>query len=121
MPSGVNTGFGGSADTRTRQVEELQRTLIREMHSGILVPSTKAAAVKPTGLQNHKWQREGVIDVRDNDRNERVRPPPNGETPAAPVDDSGCFSASFLEALRNAQPADHESTRMPESWAGVPD
>ncbi|KAL9634199.1 MAG: hypothetical protein Q9204_003094 [Flavoplaca sp. TL-2023a] len=32
---GVNTGFGGSADSRTKQVEELQRTLIRELHYGI--------------------------------------------------------------------------------------
>ena len=33
---GVNTGFGGSADTRTNKTEELQATLIRELHSGIL-------------------------------------------------------------------------------------
>ena len=40
---GVNTGFGGSADTRTKEIEELQATLIRELHSGILVnPNTKA-------------------------------------------------------------------------------
>ncbi|KAL8727616.1 MAG: hypothetical protein Q9166_005924 [cf. Caloplaca sp. 2 TL-2023] len=32
---GVNTGFGGSADSRTKLVEELQRTLIRELHYGI--------------------------------------------------------------------------------------
>ena len=34
---GVNTGFGGSADTRTEEAEELQATLIGELHSGILV------------------------------------------------------------------------------------
>lgn len=34
-PTGVNTGFGGSADSRTKQIEELQRTLIRELHYGI--------------------------------------------------------------------------------------
>ena len=32
----MNTGFGGSADTRTRKTKELQATLIRELHSGIL-------------------------------------------------------------------------------------
>ena len=32
----MNTGFGGSADTRTHGVVELQSTLIRELHSGIL-------------------------------------------------------------------------------------
>lgn len=37
---GVNTGFGGSADTRTAEVEELQATLIRELHSGILTNPT---------------------------------------------------------------------------------
>ncbi|RDL36930.1 uncharacterized protein BP5553_04363 [Venustampulla echinocandica] len=37
---GVNTGFGGSADTRTQKVEELQRILIRELHYGILSSST---------------------------------------------------------------------------------
>jgi phenylalanine ammonia-lyase len=34
--SGVNTGFGGSADTRTEAVEELQRGLMRGLHYGIL-------------------------------------------------------------------------------------
>ncbi|KAL8937539.1 MAG: hypothetical protein Q9216_004381 [Gyalolechia sp. 2 TL-2023] len=33
---GVNTGFGGSADTRTEQIEELQDVLVRELQSGIL-------------------------------------------------------------------------------------
>lgn len=32
----MNTGFGGSADTRTHAVVELQSTLMRELHSGIL-------------------------------------------------------------------------------------
>ena len=38
----MNTGFGGSADTRPKEVEELQSTLIRELHSGILDPSIAA-------------------------------------------------------------------------------
>lgn len=36
MPPGVNTGFGGSADTRTSAVEELQRLLLRDLHYGML-------------------------------------------------------------------------------------
>ena len=36
MPPGVNTGFGGSADTRTKAVEELQRLLLRVLHYGML-------------------------------------------------------------------------------------
>ncbi|KAL9029562.1 MAG: hypothetical protein Q9196_002210 [Gyalolechia fulgens] len=38
--AGVNTGFGGSADTRTEKIEELQDVLVRELQSGILtIPS----------------------------------------------------------------------------------
>ncbi|TRX98037.1 hypothetical protein FHL15_001247 [Xylaria flabelliformis] len=33
---GVNTGFGGTADVRTRKVVELQHALIRELHYGVL-------------------------------------------------------------------------------------
>ena len=35
-PAGVNTGFGGSADTRTDQVEELQYSLIRMLQYGVM-------------------------------------------------------------------------------------
>ena len=35
---GVNTGFGGTADVRTKQTLQLQRVLIRELHYGILPP-----------------------------------------------------------------------------------
>ena len=40
LGAGVNTGFGGSADTRPKEIEELQSTLIRELHCGILAPSS---------------------------------------------------------------------------------
>ena len=33
---GVNTGFGGSANTRTQGIELLQRALLRELHHGVL-------------------------------------------------------------------------------------
>jgi phenylalanine ammonia-lyase len=33
---GINTGFGGSADTRSSAVEEVQRHLIRGLHYGVL-------------------------------------------------------------------------------------
>ncbi|KAJ8128396.1 hypothetical protein O1611_g5240 [Lasiodiplodia mahajangana] len=38
---GVNTGFGGTADVRTRKVHELQHALIRELHYGILPPGKR--------------------------------------------------------------------------------
>ena len=48
---GVNTGFGGSANTRTQSIESLQRGLIRGLHYGILEgskPSASADAVTDT-------------------------------------------------------------------------
>lgn len=38
---GVNTGFGGSADTRPSAIEELQNALIRGLHYGVLADSTR--------------------------------------------------------------------------------
>lgn len=37
----MNTGFGGSADIRTKRFVELQRALIRELHYGILPPGKR--------------------------------------------------------------------------------
>jgi phenylalanine ammonia-lyase len=37
----VNTGFGGTADVRTRKVVELQHALIRELHYGVLPPGKR--------------------------------------------------------------------------------
>lgn len=42
----MNTGFGGSADTRTEAVEELQRGLMRGLHYGILAD--------PVGIRSGK-------------------------------------------------------------------
>lgn len=36
---GINTGFGGSADTRTSQTVDLQRALVQLLQTGILIPS----------------------------------------------------------------------------------
>ena len=38
---GVNTGFGGSADTRTTKTEALQETLIRELDIGLILGPTR--------------------------------------------------------------------------------
>ncbi|KAL8716633.1 MAG: hypothetical protein Q9225_006052 [Loekoesia sp. 1 TL-2023] len=46
---GVNTGFGGSADSRTNQVEELQSTAVREHHTGIGATEPAKVAVKRKG------------------------------------------------------------------------
>ena len=46
---GVNTGFGGSADTRTDQVENLQSSLIRMLQYGVLV-DPQPARVSANGV-----------------------------------------------------------------------
>lgn len=46
---GVNTGFGGSANTRTQGIELLQRELMRGLHYGVLVqPKSLTSADSPT-------------------------------------------------------------------------
>lgn len=58
MATGVNTGFGGSADVRTKKHVELQRALIRELHYGIL----------PTGERDHRpLQLEGNLGQHRHD------------------------------------------------------
>ena len=46
--SGTNTGFGGSADTRTNQVVPLQAALMQATQAGILSPSINASAPEQT-------------------------------------------------------------------------
>ena len=51
--AGVNTGFGGSANTRTQGIELLQRVLLRELHHGVLVnakSSVRAGHATKTAL-----------------------------------------------------------------------
>ena len=58
---GVNTGFGGSADTRTHGVVELQSTLIRELHSGILsIPVKQNGTGKQMILVTHDDQEQAT-------------------------------------------------------------
>lgn len=39
--TGVNTGYGGSADVRTKHTQVLQRVLMRELHYGILAAASR--------------------------------------------------------------------------------
>ncbi|PVI01655.1 phenylalanine ammonia-lyase [Periconia macrospinosa] len=63
---GVNTGFGGTADVRNKETDQLQRVLIRELHYGITHKTTRdpkaAAQDSPT-----KWalSREQVAGANE--------------------------------------------------------
>ena len=51
----MNTGFGGTADVRTKQTEHLQRVLIRELHYGIL-PRCRKSRLGDLGVSTlRKW------------------------------------------------------------------
>lgn len=46
---GVNTGFGGSADTRTQSFELLQSALVQHLNVGLLLPSDKGQQTSASG------------------------------------------------------------------------
>ncbi|KAG8528313.1 uncharacterized protein KY384_007230 [Bacidia gigantensis] len=56
---GVNTGFGGTAHLRTKEIEQLQRVLIRELHYGILPPTNDAHCPDcPRNANQHSQETE---------------------------------------------------------------
>lgn len=59
---GVNTGFGGSADTRTNEIEELQATLVRELHSGIIINPTLGQSSSGEATMHSPGKRPLLID-----------------------------------------------------------
>jgi phenylalanine ammonia-lyase len=56
---GVNTGFGGSADSRTEEVVALQASLMQHTQSGILTPSTDGS--KPGHAMPAAWVRAAMV------------------------------------------------------------
>jgi phenylalanine ammonia-lyase len=59
---GVNTGFGGSADTRTKSVRKIQYGLIRELHSCIVTSSTPRASNLIASEDTCKKELKAVFD-----------------------------------------------------------
>ena len=49
---GVNTGFGGSADTRTKSVRKIQYGLIRELHSCVLPSPLSGSPSCPSPIED---------------------------------------------------------------------
>ena len=117
----VTTGFGGSADTRTRRVYELQRNLIRELHSGVL---QAPARFRPWHETTHRHDGDTGSDF--NKRIRDVNPQASSDTSKNLVSHNDCTVADHdgtnkrLEdvalLLENALPADDPNTCMPESW-----
>ncbi|TLD18144.1 hypothetical protein PspLS_10390 [Pyricularia sp. CBS 133598] len=57
---GVNTGFGGSADVRTREFVKLQKALIREFHYGVLPPGDRDHHPPPLETSLARYQYDDV-------------------------------------------------------------
>ena len=57
---GVNTGFGGSADTRTENHRRLQSALVQHLNVGVLLPSDKGL---PTDSSDSSENKPDVADV----------------------------------------------------------
>ncbi|KAG2421918.1 phenylalanine ammonia-lyase [Aspergillus terreus] len=66
---GVNTGFGGSADSRTDRASALQAALLQLTQAGVLVSADKAGEVGPSSPGPHAmpaaWVRASIV-VRAN-------------------------------------------------------
>ncbi|KAL8650677.1 MAG: hypothetical protein Q9210_003689 [Variospora velana] len=58
---GVNTGFGGSADTRSSQNEALQAALLQHHHFGVLTPADRGlSSTAPSSLQSAAMPQDWV-------------------------------------------------------------
>ncbi|GKZ73875.1 hypothetical protein AnigIFM50267_010814 [Aspergillus niger] len=59
---GVNTGFGGSADSRTKEVVKLQSSLMQHTQSGILSSSSASTSGSlPRHAMPSSWVRAGMV------------------------------------------------------------
>ena len=111
----MNTGFGGSADTRTRQVGELQRTLIRELHCGIITPPLQGDP-DASGLAVREERKTENADANGLDPEIHSPPWQNNALHAAPVGEHEKSPNDLISKLKDALPADDQSTSMPEVW-----
>ncbi len=102
----MNTGFGGSADTRTDEVDKLQRTLISFLNCGVLT-------VPNESNRNVNGHINGAMNgVPNGLTNGFVSGGMNGNSHGSQR--SSRINAQFKKALLNENPM--TSTFMPESW-----
>ena len=62
----MNTGFGGSADTRTDEVDKLQRTLISFLNCGVLTPPTSTSSYTNINIPTKGVPKLNHIDILSN-------------------------------------------------------
>ncbi|WQF90184.1 Putative aromatic amino acid lyase, L-Aspartase, fumarase/histidase [Colletotrichum destructivum] len=109
---GVNTGFGGSADARSNDVERVQQSLISHLTCGIV----SDARQKKLALTNKAYSRQNPTTNGHSSHSngeEAAHPATNGKTC------NGTKRQWFSGESRSALPLNDPlaATCMPESWA----
>ena len=120
---GVNTGFGGSADTRSNDVERVQQSLISHLTCGIVLDGKQPPVRKSNGHLyqsngvTHPGQSNGSNGVTHHDQSNGVTHPSQSNGVAEPSKDLKEQRQSKL--VKSSLPLNDPlaATCMPESWA----
>ncbi|KAL2047569.1 hypothetical protein ABVK25_011391 [Lepraria finkii] len=120
---GVNTGFGGSADTRSNDVERVQQSLISHLTCGIVADGKQQPVLKSNGHLyqsngvNHPGQSNGSNGVTHPDQSNGVTHPSQSNGVAEPSKDLKEQRQRTL--VKSSLPLNDPlaATCMPESWA----
>lgn len=120
---GVNTGFGGSANTRSNDVERVQQSLISHLTCGIVADGKQQPVLKSNG---HLYQSNGVTHPGQSNESNGVthRDQSNGVTHPSQSNDVAEPSKDIKEQrqrslVKSSLPLNDPlaATCMPESWA----
>ena len=120
---GVNTGFGGSADTRSNDAERVQQSLISHLTCGIVVDGKQQPVLKSDG---HLYQSNGVTHPGQSNGSNGVAHPDqsNGVTHPSQINGVAEPSKDLKEQrqrklVKISLPLNDPlaATCMPDSWA----
>ena len=120
---GVNTGFGGSADTRSDDVERVQQSLISHLTCGIVADGKQQPVLKSNG---HLYQSNGVTHPGQSNGSNGVTHPDQSNGVTHPSQNNGVAKPSKdlneqrqRTLVKRSLPLNDPlaATCMPESWA----
>ena len=120
---GVNTGFGGSADTRSNDVERVQQSLISHLTCGIVADGKQQPVLESnTNLYQsngvtHPGQSNGSNGVTHPDQSNGVTHPSQSNSVAEPSKDLKEQRHRTLVKISLPLNDPLAATCMPESWA----
>ena len=120
---GVNTGFGGSADTRSNDVERVQQSLISHLTCGIVADGKQQPVLKSNG---NLYESNGVTHPGQSNGSNGVTHPNQSNGVTYPIQSNGVAEpGKYLKEQRqrtlvqSSLPLNDPlaATCMPESWA----